>query len=46
MVKKSLAERVTDEEVLRRVEEVGNIPHTRKKGRLTGLVTSGVGNAF
>jgi len=46
MEKNSLADNVTNEEVLHRVKDEGNIPHTIKKGRLNGLVTSGVGSTF
>jgi hypothetical protein len=42
----SWTDRVKNEEVLHRVKEETNILHEIKEGRLTGLVTSGVGTAF
>ena len=43
----SWTDRVVNEEVLNRVNDVRNILHTvKKEGRLTGMVTSCVGTAF
>jgi hypothetical protein len=39
-------DRVRNEEVFHRVRKDRNILHTIKKGKLTVLVTSGVGSAF
>jgi hypothetical protein len=46
MEKISWTDRVMNEKVLRRVKEYRNILHTIEGGRLTRLVTSGVGTAW
>jgi hypothetical protein len=46
MEKVSWTKRVSNGEVLHRVEEEGNIRRTVKEGRLMGLVTSCIGIGF